>query len=108
MLEGKPVETKLGTRWPAARVKPFARALLTAVAAMHANEVAHCDLKPENLVFGNAEDWASVVVIDLGCWRSTGTPPCPDRHHVCRCKCCARAAVGCSAVLAAQMVKMCD
>ena len=73
------MEAKLGKRYAAERVRPFARKLLTAVAAMHASKVAHCDLKPENLVLqrddGRDEDLASVVVIDLGCSRPTGVLP---------------------------------
>ena len=78
----------LGGRWSAEHVQPFARAVITAVAGLHAKGFAHCDLKAENLMLQQEDVLASVVVIDLGC-------ACPNgaalsrlhlRHGIAVCK----------------------
>ena len=80
LLRGGPVEDAIGHgpndgRFPMEAIKPFARAVITAVAALHDSGIAHCDLKPENLVLRRAGDLSSVVVIDLGCARQNGAMP---------------------------------
>ncbi len=78
LLRGRTVDAAIGAgelaggRWSAGDVQPFARAVLTAVAGLHAEGFAHCDLKAENLMLQRKGALATVVVIDLGCARKNG------------------------------------
>lgn len=53
-------------QWPTeAHVKTFAKGVLAGLAALHAREVVHRDIKLENIALRGA-DWAQPVILDLG------------------------------------------
>jgi dual specificity tyrosine-phosphorylation-regulated kinase 2/3/4 len=47
------------------QVKPLAKQMLEAIAFCHANNIVHCDLKPENVLIG-ADGFPNVKIIDFG------------------------------------------
>jgi serine/threonine protein kinase len=56
-------------RWPQpAEASAFAEGALRGLAALHAREVVHRDVKPENLMLRGG-DWARPVLLDLGLGR---------------------------------------
>mmetsp|Transcript_33399 Transcript_33399/g.83732 ORF Transcript_33399/g.83732 Transcript_33399/m.83732 type:complete len:390 (-) Transcript_33399:220-1389(-) len=72
LLEGGTLEHYLenlgrsGRRTTDAEAKTAMRRLLSAIAALHDAGVAHCDVKPANLMLGLAGDLDSLTLIDLG------------------------------------------
>ena len=55
---------------PELEVAKIIKQLLQAVSYLHANDVVHLDIKPENLVFKSADANSSIRLIDFGFSRS--------------------------------------
>ena len=77
LLRGGAVDGVIGKgphdgRFSAQEVKPLFRRIATALAALHEAGLAHCDVKPDNLMLAKADVLDSVVVVDFGCARPAG------------------------------------
>jgi len=67
---------------PEAEVMIIMRQLLSAVSYLHEHGIAHCDIKPSNVMFGSFQNPNSVKLIDFGMAQFVETPPFALSDHI--------------------------